>query len=275
MIYADNLFEIGKSHAICEDYSISKIKDNFGVIIVSDGCSSSSQTDIGARVLTIVAEKYITQNYKTILTINEDTLGQIIIHEAHSAIRALDLSEEVLDATLIICFVYNEKYRIIRFGDGVSIIGYKDGTSQINYTEYDEEYVYYLNYIYSNQRKEKYKEIASDEKTDISLTYGHEQNNLEKTKTSSSLFFSKIGDVKDLDYIIIGSDGLFSCSSSSNTSHEMFLSFLELKNLKGVFIKRRYKAWKKNLFKNGLNHDDDVSVAGFSFVDYKGDENDS
>jgi hypothetical protein len=275
MIYADNLFEIGKSHAICEDYSISKIKDDFGVIIVSDGCSSSSQTDIGARVLTIVAEKYITQNYKTILTINENTLGQIIIHEAHSAIRALDLSEEVLDATLIICFAYNGKYRIIRFGDGVSIIGYKDKTSQIDYTEYDEEYVYYLNYIYSNERKEKYKEIASEEKIDVSVKYGNDQHQSKNTKTLSTSFFSQIGDIKNLEYIIIGSDGLFSCSPSSDTSHEMFLSFLELKSLKGVFIKRRYKAWKKNLFKNGLNHDDDVSVAGFSFIDYKGDENDS
>ena len=41
MYYLDNLFEIGKSHQVCDDFSKSISTDNYKLLIVSDGCSTS------------------------------------------------------------------------------------------------------------------------------------------------------------------------------------------------------------------------------------------
>ena len=52
MINVDSFLKKGKQHFICEDYIInSDDRDTMPYIILSDGCSSSENTDIGSRVL--------------------------------------------------------------------------------------------------------------------------------------------------------------------------------------------------------------------------------
>ena len=55
---ADSVFNIGATHAVCQDYVIARSGETtFGspnagpYIILSDGCSSSPDTDMGARLL--------------------------------------------------------------------------------------------------------------------------------------------------------------------------------------------------------------------------------
>lgn len=267
MYYLDNLFEIGKSHQVCDDYSKSISTDNYKLLIVSDGCSASESTDIGSRILTICTENFIDKNYKYIFDMDKNEIGKAIIFDAQSSIKTLSLNQSVLDATLIFCFIMDNKYLIVKFGDGVSIIGNRNGVSEINYVNYKNEYVYYINYLYNKERNEIYLKKTDNEKKVINASYNKntKEYNENESTSLSTIFESQIGNIKDIEYIIIGSDGLFSCSSDKSLADKCFLEFLDVKNSKGVFLKRRYHAWKKNINKNGLNHGDDISVAGISF----------
>ena len=50
MVYSDSYFKIGKTHLICQDYAL----HSEGHISLSDGCSSSPNTDIGSRLLCLI-----------------------------------------------------------------------------------------------------------------------------------------------------------------------------------------------------------------------------
>ena len=51
----DSAFQIGKTHDVCEDFALTGTfedeKNTARYVIVSDGCSSSQNTDLGSRLL--------------------------------------------------------------------------------------------------------------------------------------------------------------------------------------------------------------------------------
>ncbi len=66
---SDSFFTIGKSHDICEDYACNGVfNDEIAYVIVCDGCSSSTHTDFGSRILS----KSIEKNLMWLLMIKED-----------------------------------------------------------------------------------------------------------------------------------------------------------------------------------------------------------
>ena len=55
-ILKDSIFKIGKAHSVCQDYAAGitypPIRDmTYNVIALSDGCSSSLNTDWGSRLI--------------------------------------------------------------------------------------------------------------------------------------------------------------------------------------------------------------------------------
>src|SRR5215208_7219869 len=50
---ANSVFNIGATHAVCQDYVIARSRAPHGgpYVVMSDGCSSSPDTDVGARLL--------------------------------------------------------------------------------------------------------------------------------------------------------------------------------------------------------------------------------
>src|SRR6476659_1428102 len=55
---ADATINIGATHALCQDYVIAKDRH----VILSDGCSSSPDTDIGARLLVKALEQNLSKS---------------------------------------------------------------------------------------------------------------------------------------------------------------------------------------------------------------------
>ena len=76
-IHIDHLLKKGKTHKICEDYIISGYNPA-PYIILSDGCSSSKNTDVGARVLCHVAKQYLENSKDSIISINKDSMELIL-----------------------------------------------------------------------------------------------------------------------------------------------------------------------------------------------------
>ena len=58
---SDSYFEIGNTHMVCQDYALngSSPDNRLHYSIVSDGCSSSKHSEIGAQILCHVAQDCI------------------------------------------------------------------------------------------------------------------------------------------------------------------------------------------------------------------------
>jgi len=262
MYYVDSVLSIGKNHKICEDYIVINHQE-IPFIIVSDGCSDSANTDIGSRIIAINAKNFITKNYSNII-VNKNSLinvfKQSLIH-----IKNLLLSESTLDATLLFAFIYEEQIHYFIIGDGIIAYKTKNATTIKTY-HYQEEKVFYGNYYNNPSRLKAY----TDAKVSLSLETTI-INNENIVCVNNEEIFEKIIyhciDLHSLEYFFLSTDGLLSCSVDPKVAKQHLIDFISFKNLKGEFIQRRYSMWKKNILKVGVNHQDDIGIAGFSFFE--------
>ena len=126
MAIADAHFSIGKSHRVCEDYARAGILPaDRPFAIVSDGCSSSPDTDFGSRLLTVTAQERILHD-------KDHYAPRGVVWQASSMARALLLPPHCLDATLLtIHQLSSGVFRVYAVGDGAVAARRRDGTVDI------------------------------------------------------------------------------------------------------------------------------------------------
>lgn len=258
MIYVDSVLALGKLHTICQDY-VTVSNSDIPYIILSDGCSSSPDTDIGARIVAIQAKNNLINT--EIENIDIEQFCKDIFKKSIDIVRQMQLSDTSIDCTLMVAYIINEKLHYFVIGDGI-VAFKKEGLTTIQHFSFHEENVFYGNYFNSEYRfdlmeKSKIKPLLT---TIIKTDEIHSTKELLK----DYIYYNSI-DIDNLEYFFISSDGLLSCSSDKAESIKYFNEFLNFKNLKGEFIKRRFHHWNKNLNKEGVQHADDVSIAAFSF----------
>jgi len=247
----DFAFRMGKDHTVCEDYAFSYEKENISIAVVSDGCSGSPLTDIGARILTHTFLKE--GDYR----LNKENL----ISESRVIASKLCIPETALDATLIYCWsdLNTGKTGFSMYGDGTVMVGTrKNGVLKFD-SEYSSGYPYYLNY-FKSPRLLEYSKI--NQKVVIKETQVNEWVDFFEISNSfePDFIFSKEFDIEDIEWIVCFSDGI-----SSVNSDKAAYDFCTFKNMNGNFLQRRFKRWEKINKKDGLFHYDDVSVAGIHF----------
>ncbi|MFN2514557.1 MAG: protein phosphatase 2C domain-containing protein, partial [Pyrinomonadaceae bacterium] len=127
----DSAFIIGATHAVCQDYAVAgnglpthQARDENSpaapYLILSDGCSSSPDTDIGARLLVKAAEQ--------ILLVYRPLASELPEMHKESAQRALTwaglagLSPQVVDATLLTAHVRGDELILGCSGDAVIVL---------------------------------------------------------------------------------------------------------------------------------------------------------
>jgi hypothetical protein len=243
-IHIDSLLKIGKTHKVCEDYIISG-NNPVPYIILSDGCSSSKDTDIGARILCHKAKQYLQRYTNSFDSINGIEMGDYIIWSSKLAIDLLGLDITALDATLIIAYYYNGLININMYGDGCIAVIDKTST-MIEIVEYSKNTPYYLSYKLDYERNEIYHNNKITKTVDRHYYYNSADTfdlitgamDYDKPYISKHLF--------DLDRdktIFIFSDGI---STFFNKEQSKFLSiadfikdFSSFKTLKGEFLQRR------------------------------------
>ena len=139
---ANSYYEIGYDHKVCEDYSLSGQKDSLLYTVLSDGCSSSENSDVGARLLCHIAKGIIlylndrgvnifnAQEYQTIFK-------ELLIRKCLEVKQSLGTSIDTFDATLLASIIKDGYALNMAWGDGY-LVKIKKGmgieTTEIKYT---------------------------------------------------------------------------------------------------------------------------------------------
>lgn len=276
----DTFIKCGANHNVCEDYILSGMLP-IPYIIISDGCSSSDNTEIGARILCHLAKQYI--NYRAdylVDDLNIEDMGNWIAHNAELISRQLGLPTRCLDATLIVAIANEFQIQIVFFGDGfVYSIGKDDSViiSNLDQIKYEQNAPYYLSYRIDPFRANLYHQMRNN----IKIVTKYEINgDIKSVENDESLFaydmpiFLKF-DRKKFSSIFISSDGLESFivphlegQIKIDPFSLMKDEFSQLKNTVGEFLKRRCKRAISNLEKEReIIHYDDFSIGAFLLGD--------
>lgn len=172
-MHTDSAFFTGKTHAVCQDYV--RTNDAGPYLILCDGCSDSKDTDTGARLLALAAERTIKVNGGLFNP-------EVAIGMARSSSDACGLHPNCLDATLLLAkvgpyeigvpagvsYIVKEAISVTMIGDGVIAAKRKDGSLRIHWTEFKSGYPYYLNYTIDESRNIEWKKtIGVDDRKSI------------------------------------------------------------------------------------------------------------
>lgn len=267
MIITDSLFLIGNSHSKCDDYALSGKAGSLNYIIVSDGCSSSKNTDIGSRVLALCAKEVIFgMSFLKDRFLRYKDFGLKVIEQAKNiANLEFGLCTTSLDSTLL-CFVYDEESKECRFycyGDGSIYVENCEGSIFETY-EFKSGAPYYLSYLLNESRDKAYKEQYGDFPL-ISNAYNSKRDNF----TASYQYFEQIHPIifntnKDFK-VVLFTDGISSFVNKHTSelieANDIVGSFVNFKNFGESFLQRRINREVKTLAKHFIVHEDDFSCS--------------
>jgi hypothetical protein len=282
----DSGFHIGKTHAVCQDYVINGYDDisKLHYIFLADGCSSSPQTDVGARVLCHAAKSQLIYRHSSLLDIDE----QRVIDTSHVTCNMLGIPNTCLDATFISMLSNEEEIGINIIGDGAVALKDKNNIIRIISFHYDKNFPFYLNYKHNSNSEifKQWKEMSPAHSFNVSVL---EQESSIKTQDNPYLLFAEEDNVSTIivgtvqtfiklctehyNYVAILSDGIgsFYQIDEQGKTHEftdldVIHDVLDFKNTNGKFAKRRLNKFKRKCEKEGIYHYDDISLGVINLV---------
>jgi hypothetical protein len=260
----DTFLKIGNTHKICEDYIISGV-DPIPHIILADGCSSSKNTEMGARLLCYLARQFLT--LKDIKNSTHDQIGSWIINNAEMTARQLGLNASALDSTLIISYYDKDLDAIIThfYGDGFLITIDKLNQMTVYEVKFTKNAPYYLSYKLDQARENAYHEL----KTEMQYTctaFSRDDVPYTRLAYDYSLTIIKAADLHEV--IMICSDGV---DSFYDKNDQDFMDYLaefarqvtHFKNTAGSFLKRRASKAIQYNEKRDIFHADDLSIGAY------------
>jgi hypothetical protein len=239
----DSAFAIGSSHEICQDYAVCVNND----VVVSDGCSSSKHSDIGARIIAN-------------LTLKSSIWGYLVYH--HYVVMGIKeflqqnphLPTECMDATFLHLAANEAGVRIRYAGDGYIIAKFNNGTISVQELEYDKGYPRYISYFTNKERMDAYRSLQQNLWLN---SYWSNKPDIEKSiiAEDKKVEFTFSGGVES---ITITTDGLKSMTRKDGrptTILEIARDIIDYKNKAGRFVQRRL-----NRIKEIYNHYDDLAI---------------
>ena len=261
---SDSRFLIGHSHHICEDYALSGRCDGFQYAIISDGCSSSKDVDIGARILAKSAEKVIhtISHYITFQNSLYNMVGDMIISNAAMIVRSMGMDDTVLDSTLLFAICKEERREestecmLYAYGDGGFSYYDYEGCLHFIDIEFPSGAPFYLSYRLDKKRMVQYKEKFGMQ-VNIKHTWGNE---VEEFTPHLIPYLADVSFTPLINsYVSVMSDGIK--TFHNNETIKMVQEFMAFKNSQGEFVKRRMNAIKRRCLREGIVYDDDISMA--------------
>lgn len=262
----DSFYKIGATHKVCQDYATHG--NNYAII--SDGCSSSPNTEVGSmiatRALDFCLQHYLNKDndYKALFTL---TAGKM-----KSMADALHLSYNSLDATLGFVIADEDSIKGVLYGDGNFIVKYKNGFVLVVNVEFAENYPDYLSYTLDINRAKQLAKLTSNHKKITKTVY---KPDLSEVVCSLSYTVQDVifvdnfidsGIDSEVSFACVTSDGLDTFqyqnySGWTDIKQELILAeLLAFKVFTQGFLERRMNLFKKYCKKNIVRHSDDFSM---------------
>lgn len=278
----DTFFTIGKTHTICQDYA----EHGSDHVIVSDGCSSAPESNIGAILLSRAAKLYL-KNF-AVKDVATQIFTQNVLANATAYARAMELHPDSLLATLLVAKKVNNDIKVVVAGDGV-VAARRRGTTNWMVCEYTypSGAPFYLRYTLNPADEDNYIK-------QFGITVRHTVNDVdvatgEVVKGFSALFENKSSGslgpyfltfpLDEYDAVAVLSDGsqsflrtetgVTSKQPASVPLHTVLSKLLHFKNYAGAFVQRRCKAAFKQFGLDNWHNSDDLSVGVIYHPEFK------
>lgn len=269
----DAYYKNGTLHPICEDYVLHGTEP-VPYVILADGCSSSENTEFGARVLAFQARKYLHVWESTLGMLTEDHMARYIIHGAENFVQSLGLDRSCLDATLLVAYLspVDNFFYVRVFGDGNFVVKQDDMITWYN-IQYISNAPYYLSYWLDPMRQKTYSvQFLGEKRLEYTVLKDGEvasrDHKFEGAMAPSEFSFFR-GERESGIYLM--SDGVesFNNSVSGDPIDPLLIvnSLTKFKSHRGEFIKRRAKRAGKSWLANDLVHYDDLSIGGIHIIE--------
>jgi len=267
---ADAFFAVGKTHTVCQDYARAELDpDMRPYIVVCDGCSSSPDTDFGARLLAAAAIHRMHADPDASLSSREEA----ILFRADATAGALGLPRTCLDATLLTATLASDgQVRVSMRGDGVVAGRLRDGTLVIHRVEHARGAPRYLSYDLDQDRLADYRAQFGD----VSSVASFSTHGPDRAWSPDTQFNDHPDDwvfpADRFDLVVLLSDGASSFQRVVETStsrsletvplEDVVAQILDIKGFAGAFLKRRcHKFLTKFCAERRWQHADDFSAA--------------
>lgn len=255
----DYFFTKGYSHTVCQDYALACSSPDAvypnPFIVISDGCSSSPHSEIGAMLMCLYGPKYL----RTKMDFKASFLSELKCLFGTQLIS----HPYMFDATFIgACYRPETKDIIVyTYGDGSIIIKKRDGSFYIYTISYEPNYPFYLSYNLDLGRYDLW--LSSNANHDCRLMIINDdiiQNDLVNVLQFQRYMAIP---VETVEFIAVASDGIESFTNGESCLKiESFVRDLfDYKTITPGFVQRRTKRFLSNLKKEGYDHYDDFSLA--------------
>lgn len=263
-----------KKPMICEDYVYGHLDpDGVSIVALSDGCTSSRNTDIGARLLVHNAITYIKktigniahfgmQNEETYYNVTRDYVIQTSNHQRIN----MGLHESCLDATLLLMFMYKDTIWVFAYGDGLIYIRFKNGTRSLTQIIPDNNAPNYMSYHLDGSR---YIDFLGANKGNLMrrTKFGpnHDKPIEQEDQLNHEYPLMYVFNKSSISELILFSDGVESFDDIPTI--EVVDSLTSFKFTHGTFIRRKANKVFNGYEKDGANiNRDDVAIGGISIA---------
>ena len=274
--FVDHHFVIGDDHVAqgkpCQDHALSVCSDGLAASVVSDGCSSGGETDMGARVLTFATLRAILSHFEVAhaLPVAEAVEAERALIEG-SVMNMLGLHRDDMLATSIVTAVTDEGGFVHLAGDGVIAVTKRDGSIELlrfdwarnmpAYPHYrDDQFAAFIaaqggdseGKLMSRERVIRYPDGTETEAEMLGIT-------LALGIRGVTLNFDAHSIAEEIASIAVFTDGVTQIEGVD--WKDAVMEFLSFKNTTGAFVKRRMNAALKKYRKEGKYPRDDLAYA--------------
>lgn len=223
-------YAIGTTHTVCQDYA----RASEHLALLSDGCSGSPDTDIGARLLVTAALQE---------SVIDDELPRRVAGRARqwALAQGLEVPERspgCLDATLLLAWRRGDHLHALVSGDGAVALRHRSGRIVLHQVDHGTAPPYP---IYHHQP---------------------ERRACLATPLAPTMFSVPVDEV---DLLAVLSDGVFTFTGPSGPvpAEEIAAELLAVRAPIGDFFSRRLRRFsRKTCRARGWSHADDLAIAG-------------
>lgn len=263
----DVAFHMGATHTICQDYG----RTHPNMVAISDGCSSSPDSDFGARTIVECAASFNVAGEFYLNYVAEAARDAVNAWYRNTSAGQAKHEEfyRCLDATLLVASTYNDgaEVGVHAGGDGVIVVEFSDGSRVIYKIEYSGNAPFYPSYTMQQTRFDQYIKsfggVAS-----ISVWSDEADDWCHNSTISAPAYFNLKYPTRLVRRITLMTDGASSFSSRDGSPVRDIYVIEELiryPNVAGAFVQRRLAKALKTFAHRGWVQNDDLTVGCLNF----------